>query len=168
MDFNGLFFVYSDARCFLTELNIKTVHCHQTSQCEIMTNITRRHTWTRRNKHLRPRLHPPTASCSAAMCEPTDLLSSIWSGFDLLRHLEVGGYNLCVSEPQGEVITPTSQHEHWADVVRPPHRFITCTVTDKIWMNYGVQIFVCHMWWESFHMIIKFKKRDRIQKFILR
>lgn len=82
------------------------------------------HTWTRRNKHsnlistLLQCVVPLPCVLSPAQTELTDLLSSIWSGFDLLR---IWRWKDIIFEfrPQGEVIAPTSQRAHraWAPAV---------------------------------------------------
>lgn len=71
--------------------------------------LQKRHTWTRRNKHadlVSTLLRSPCA-LSPAQTELTDLLSSIWSGFDLLN---IWRWKDIIFEfrPQEEVITPTS------------------------------------------------------------
>lgn len=47
------------------------------------------------------------------------------------------------------------------DIVRPPHRVITCLVTikitDELWRTdiFSLCIIMCHMCWNRFHMIMK-------------
>ncbi len=144
-----------------------------------MTNIAKRHTWTRRNKHsnlistLLQCVVPLPCVLFPAQTELTDLLSSIWSGFDLLRIWRWKDIIFEFKPQRGSYYTDFSTRTSSLDAgcefrtSRHCQTSTSCHHLSGSYQNHGwitafryfsLCIIMCHMWWNSVHVIMKSNK----------